>query len=96
MASSDELPGQQRSVPAPGYVIPAVRCALEMILVACIIGLLGLPAENPLILGIVLLSMLVAMVVVLFWSLNQHMAEWIRRAQGKPTLTDGGTSDVLR
>lgn len=85
--ATDNGQGQTRSVPAPGYLVPGVRCALEMVLVGCIVGLLGLPAPNALSLGIVLVTMLVAMVVVLFWCLNQHMAEWIRRAQGKPKLT---------
>lgn len=42
-------------------------------------------AEDPLVLGTVLLTALVGMVVVLFWALNRHMRRWIRYAQGKPT-----------
>lgn len=86
MSNADELQAKTRSVPAPGYVVPAIRCTLEMVIVASIIGLLGLPASKPLHLGIVLIAMLMAMVVVLFWSLNHHIAEWIRRARGKPTM----------
>lgn len=82
-------------MPAPGFLVPAVRCALEMALVGTAVGLLGLPAATPLDLGIVLLAALISMVVVLFWCLNRHVAEWIRRAQGKPTLTDGGETGPL-
>jgi len=63
-----------------------------MIIVGSIVGLIGLPASSALHLGVVLIAMTVSMVVVLFWALNRHMAEWIRRAQGKPTLTDGGST----
>lgn len=77
------------ALPAPGFVVPGARCALEMALVGLLIGLVGLPAENALQLGVVVLAALVAMTVVLFWSLNRQMRKWIRRAQGKPTMADG-------
>ncbi len=73
------------SLPRPGFVLPGIRTATEMALVATIIGLFGLPTEDPLVLGVVLLTALVGMVVVLFWALNRHMRRWIRYAQGKPT-----------
>ena len=73
------------SMPSPGFVLPGIRTALEMALIATIIGLFGLPAEDPLVLGVVLLTALMGMVVVLFWALNRHMRRWIRYAQGKPT-----------
>lgn len=95
MTNRDELEGERREVPPPGFIVPGIRCALEMVIVGSIVGLLGLPATSALSLGIVLIAMLVSMVVVLFWCLNNHMAEWIRRAQGKPRLTDGGNSDLL-
>lgn len=92
MANRAELQGERREVPAPDYVVPGIRCALEMVVVGSIVGLIGLPASSALHLGVVLIAMTVSMVVVLFWALNHHMAEWVRRAQGKPTLTDGGSS----
>jgi len=73
------------SLPSPGFVLPGIRTALEMALVATVIALVGLPAADPLVLGVVLLTALVGMVVVLFWALNRHMRRWIRYAQGKPT-----------
>ena len=73
------------SLPSPGFVLPGIRTALEMALVATVIALVGLPAADPLVLGVVLLAALVGMVVVLFWALNRHMRRWIRYAQGKPT-----------
>ncbi|WP_226012606.1 hypothetical protein [Halomicrobium salinisoli] len=80
------------AIPAPGFVVPGARTALEMALVGLLIGLVGLPAKNALYLGVVALAALVAMTVVLFWSLNRQIRKWIRRAQGKPTMADG--SDV--
>lgn len=73
------------SLPSPGFILPGIRTALEMALVAIVIGLFGLPTEEPMLLGLVLLSALVGMVVVLFWGLNRHMRRWVRYAQGKPT-----------
>jgi len=61
-----------------------------MALVGITIGLVGLPAENPLYLAVIVLLALVAMVVVLFWSLNQHIDRWIKHAQGKPTFEREG------
>lgn len=75
----------QDSLSSPGFVLPGIRTALEMALVGIIVGLIGLPATEPLILGVVLLSALIAMVVVLFWAMNRHTRRWIRYAQGKPT-----------
>lgn len=93
MSNGDELPVERREVPAPDYLVPAVRCGLEMVMVGSIVALVGLPAPNALILGVVLIAAFVSMIVVLFWCLNRHVAEWIRRAQGKPTMA--GDSDSL-
>lgn len=95
MTNQDELQSEQREVPAPDFLIPGFRCAMEMVIVGSIIGLIGLPADSALALGLVMMAMVVSMVIVLFWALNKHIAEWIRRAQGKPTLTDGGNSGRL-
>ncbi|MFC6755391.1 MULTISPECIES: hypothetical protein [Haloarcula] len=73
------------SLPSPGFILPGIRTAVEMALVATIIALFGLPTEDPLVLAVVMLSALVGMVVTLFWALNRHMRRWIRYAQGKPT-----------
>lgn len=77
--------GTDDSMPNPGFILPGIRTGVEMALVAIIIGLFGLPTEDPLVLAVVLLAALVGMVVVLFWALNRHMRRWIRYAQGKPT-----------
>ena len=95
MSNRDQLPAEEREVPSPGFLFPGVRCALEMALVGTVVALIGLPTSNAFHLGVVLLAALVSMVVVLFWCLNRHVAEWIRRAQGKPTLTDGGDTGPL-
>ncbi|MFB6074749.1 MAG: hypothetical protein ABEJ89_07030 [Haloarculaceae archaeon] len=81
---------QSGDVPPPDFLVPGVRCGLEMALVGLAVLLVGLPAENALYFGVVVLAALLAMTVVLFWCLNQHVANWIRRAQGRPTMTDGG------
>lgn len=73
------------SLQTPGFILPGIRTAVEMALVATIIALFGLPSEDPIVLGVVLLTALVGMVVVLFWAVNRHMRRWIRYAQGKPT-----------
>lgn len=66
-------------VPPPDFVVPAVRCALEMVLVGAIILYVGLPAGNPYYLGFVVA--IIAMVTVLFWALNRQMEAWIARAR---------------
>ena len=73
--------------PSPGFVLPGLRAGVEMALVGIIVALVGLPAQEPLVLGVVLLTALLGMTVVLFWAMNRHMRKWIRYAQGKPTRT---------
>jgi flagellar biogenesis protein FliO len=73
------------SPPSPGFVLPGIRTALEMALVAIVVALIGLPTEEPFVMGVVALTALVGMVVVLFWGLNRHMQRWIQYARGKPT-----------
>lgn len=68
-------------VPPPDFLGPAVRCALEMILVGSIILFAGLPTTNAFFLGFVIVLAVVAMMTVLFWSLNQQMEAWIARAR---------------
>lgn len=68
-------------VPPPDFLIPGMRCALEMVLVGAIVLLVGLPASNTLYLGAVVVTAIVAMTVVLFWALNRQMELWIARAR---------------
>lgn len=77
-------------VPPPGFLFSGLRCALEMLLVGIAVGLVGLPARNPVYLGVVVVLAFAAMTVVLFWAIDRQMAEWIRRARGEPRMTDGG------
>ncbi|MBO4246331.1 hypothetical protein IL252_00690 [Halomicrobium sp. IBSBa] len=81
-----ESGGELSSVPHPPFLFAGLRCALEMALVASLILLLGLPARNPVALAVVVLLAFAAMVVVLFWCLNQQMDRWIKHARGKPTV----------
>lgn len=81
---------ESQEVPAPHFLVPGIRTALEMALVGLIVALIGLPATDALSRGLVLLTGLVAMVIVLFWAINKQMAEWVRRAQGRPTIRDDG------
>jgi hypothetical protein len=74
--------------PSPGFVLPGLRAGTEMALVGIIIALIGLPTQDPLVLGVVVFSALLGMTVVLFWAMNRHMRKWIRYAQGKPTQYD--------
>jgi hypothetical protein len=68
-------------VPPPGFIVPGVRCALEMLLVGAVILFVGLPTSNEFYLGAVVVTAVVVMTVVLFWSLNQQMEAWIARAR---------------
>lgn len=75
----------EKQMPSPGFFLPGLRAGVEMALVGIIIAIAGLPTEDPLVLGVVILAALLGMVVVLFWAMNRHMRKWIRYAQGKPT-----------
>lgn len=68
-------------VPPPDFVVPGIRCALEMLLVGATILIVGLPTSNAFYLGAVVVVAVVVMTVVLFWSLNQQMEAWIARAR---------------
>jgi hypothetical protein len=68
-------------VPPPDFLGPAIRCALEMLLVGAIILFAGLPTSNAFFLGLTVVLAVVAMVAILFWSLNQQMEAWIARAR---------------
>lgn len=68
-------------VPPPDFLVPAVRCALEMLLVGAVILYVGLPATNTFYLGLVVVLAVVTMVTVLFWALNRQMEAWIARAR---------------
>ncbi|WP_302080176.1 hypothetical protein [Salinibaculum rarum] len=68
-------------VPPPDFIGPAIRCALEMLLVGALVLVVGLPTTNAFYLGLVIVLAVVAMVTVLFWSLNQQMEAWIARAR---------------
>lgn len=90
MASDETDATGSGDVPPPDYFVPALRCGLEMALVGAVVALLGLPASSTLMTGVVLLATMLAMLVVFFYCLNQQMAEWIRRAQKRPTIRDDG------
>lgn len=77
-------------VPEPDFFVPALRCGLEMALVGAIVALLGLPADSMLMTGFVVLTAMLSMLVVLFYAINEQVAEWIRRTQKRPTFHEGG------
>jgi hypothetical protein len=52
-----------------------------MLLVGALVLVVGLPTTNAFYLGLVIVLAVVAMVTVLFWSLNQQMEAWIARAR---------------
>lgn len=68
-------------IPPPGFVLPGIRCALEMLLVGALVLFVGLPATNPFYLGAVVILTVISMTVVLFWCLNRQMEAWIARAR---------------
>ncbi len=69
------------NIEPPGFVVPGVRCALEMLMVAGIMLLVGLPATNTIYLGAVVALTVVSVTVVLFWCLNRQMEAWVARAR---------------
>jgi hypothetical protein len=64
----------------PGFLVPGVRCGLEMVLVAGLLLYVGLPATDRLYLGAVVVLTVVSVTVVLFWCLNRQIEAWIRYA----------------
>jgi len=91
MARSDTT--DTTEVPPPDFLVPGVRCGLEMVLVATLVFFVGLPAPNPIYLGLVVVLAVVSMVVVLFWSLNQQMEAWIARARRTGRQRRSGDAD---
>lgn len=79
MATNDQT--DTTEVPPPDFLVPGIRTALEMLLVAGLIFNLGLPTRNDFYFGILVVVTVVAVTVVLFWSLNQQMEAWIARAR---------------
>ncbi|MEF8783285.1 MAG: hypothetical protein V5A39_09230 [Haloarculaceae archaeon] len=65
----------------PGFIVPGIRCGLEMLLVGALLLYVGLPATNTIYLGMVVVLAVVSMTVVLFWSLNRQMEAWIAWAR---------------
>lgn len=64
----------------PSFLWPGIRCGLEMALAGGLVLLVGLPAENVVFFGAVVVLALVTMVVVLFWALNRQMERWMTAA----------------
>jgi hypothetical protein len=65
----------------PGFLAPGFRCAVEMLAVAGIMLLVGLPASNTVYLGLVVALTVLSVTVVLFWCLNRQMEAWIAHAR---------------
>jgi len=74
-------------VAPPDFLVPGIRCGLEIALVVLLVLSVGLPTGNPLLLGLVVVSTVVAGTVVLFWALNRQMEIWIARARRTPRST---------
>ncbi len=68
-----EIPDAEK----PDFLLPGIRCAVEMVLAGGLVLLVGLPAENTIYFGAVVTLAVVVMVVVLFWALNQQMEQWL-------------------
>lgn len=68
-------------VPPPDFLVPGIRCALEMALVGIVVLYLGLPTSNVYYAGAVVVLAMITMTVVLFWALNRQMEAWIARAR---------------
>lgn len=70
---------RQTADETPGFLLPGIRCGVEMGLAGSLVLLVGLPTENELYFGVVVMLAVVVMVVVLFWALNRQMARWLGR-----------------
>lgn len=68
-------------VPPPDFLVPGIRCALEMALVGIVVLYLGLPTSNVYYAGAVVVLAMITMTVVLFWALNRQMEAWVARAR---------------
>ncbi|MFC7072121.1 hypothetical protein ACFQJ7_04435 [Halovenus rubra] len=65
----------------PDFLIPGVRCGIEMVLAGGLIVLVGLPAENDIYFGGVITLAIIVMVTILFWGINRQIEQWIAAAQ---------------
>lgn len=72
---------ERTEIDPPGFLVPGIRCALEMLVVGGLMLYVGLPATNRIYLGVVVVLTVVSMTVVLFWCLNRQMETWIARAR---------------
>jgi hypothetical protein len=68
-------------IPPPDFLVPGIRCGLEIALVVTLILYVGLPAPNAFVLGLAVVLAVVSATVVLFWALNRQMEAWIARAR---------------
>jgi hypothetical protein len=84
---------RQSDVSEPGFLLPGIRCALEMVLAGGLVLLVGLPAANVIYFGTVVTLALVVMVVVLFWALNRQMAQWVEATLQSRASSGGGPDD---
>lgn len=78
---SGENASDTSAIEQPGFIVPGIRCALEMLLVGALLLYVGLPATNTVYVGMVVVLAVVSMTVVLFWSLNRQMEAWIAWAR---------------
>lgn len=69
------------AVEPPDFLRSGVRCAVEMVLAGSLVVLVGLPAENDVYAGLVVLTAIVVMVVVLFWAVHRYIEAWIKAVQ---------------
>lgn len=72
----------------PGFVGPGVRCVVEMLSVAGVMLLVGLPASNGVYRGLVVALTVVSVTVVLFWCLNRQIEAWIAHARRQGRQSD--------
>jgi hypothetical protein len=95
MSTESEQQAADDEVPPPDFLIPGIRVALEMALVGSSVAMMGLWVEEPLFIGVVILTTFSAMIVVLFWRLNKQMGKWIKHAKGKPSMEGDAELDSL-
>lgn len=71
--------GQSR----PDWRVPAIRCGLEVTLVALITAYLWVNVNSPVVSGLFAVAGLTGAVVVLFYYVDQQSLAWVRYASKK-------------
>jgi hypothetical protein len=74
------MSSRRRKPDRPDWVVPALRCGLELTLVVLNTAFLATHLESALLVGLVVVAGTIGAVGLLFWCVKEHVVEWIRYA----------------